>query len=390
MKKILSLITLCFLAFTLSGCSENVDVVQPHIKTEKGDLPMNNVPIKNDNEEQKTTDVETVNKKEENKNFEILTLFSSPSNSINKLWVGTFQLVFNDMKNEVLKQKEVKFVGLEETEDLKGLNAEEFNKTMLQESSYFTSYGKTSPAAKEEIKKGIKEKFDETSDIVDNFDWSEAIGKYYAYAMLKKVFTFNPVFDELDKFPFNNSEKLYKYFGINNESKAALDNNVKVLFYNDYKNYAVQLLTKEQDIVYLYRTESDEDFKTIFNALKEEENNFKGKKAFDDKDTLKVPMLKIKGERNYKELCDKPIANTDPSIEFSDAIETIELELNEKGGKVKSEAMIMTRLTSMAPIEKELPRHFNFDKTFVLFLIDKDKKDPYLALRVKDLEGLTP
>lgn len=388
MKKILSLITLFFLAFGLTGCGEKVDVVQPHIKTPKGDLPMNGVADEKEKQEVKNPQVEISDKTQGGKKFEILTLFSSKSKSENKLWIGTFQLVFNDMKNEVLKLKEIKFTGLEPTEDLKGLNSEEFTKDMLQESSYFASYGPTSPSAKEEIKKGIKEKFNETSGIIDSLDWSQGPGRYYAYAMLKKVFTFDPMFDELEKFPFNNSQKEYKYFGINNDSKGILDNNVRVLFYKDYQNYAVQLLTKEDDIVYLYKTESDEDFKTIFENLKKEEAEFKGKRVFDSKDTLKVPMLKLKGERKYKELCNKPIEGTDPSIEFSEAIETIELELDEKGGKVKSEAIIMTKLTSVAPIEVELPRHFNFDKTFVMFLIDKDKKDPYLALRVKDLEGL--
>ena len=312
----------------------------------------------------------------------ILPLFSSDSNTQNKIWIGTFQLVFNDMKKHVLK-KDIYFVNEKPTDELKGLNNEEFNSSMLNDSSYYTSYGETSTEARDKIKQAIKQKFNETSALIDSFDWSRAPGKYYAYAMLKKQFEFINEFDKIGEFKFNNSDKNYSYFGIENNSSDILDKNVKVLFYNNEDDYAVSLLTKTNDEIYLYRTDDNKSLEFLYNDMRQKEKDFKGDKFFKRIDTIKIPNMKFKKIHSYKELCNKLIKGT--NFYFSDAIETLEFELDNKGGKVKSEAIIMMEATAAFGGEKPKPRHFNFDKTFNMFLIDYGKNNPYMALRVSDL-----
>ena len=64
------------------------------------------------------------------------------------------------------------------------------------------------------------------------------------------------------------------------------------------------------------------------------------------------------------------------------------LVLDEKGGKIKSEAAILVKTNSLIIADENKPRHFDFDKPYVMFLVDEGKNDPYFALRVKDLKGL--
>ena len=314
----------------------------------------------------------------------ILPLFSTNSNNENKIWIGTFQLVFNDMKNNILK-KDIYFVNEKPTEELIGLNSEEFNSSMLNESSYYTSWGETSFEARDKIKEGIKKKFNETSDIIDSLDWTPKKGSYYAYAMLKKQFEFLNEFDKLLPQPFNNSDKKYEYFGIKPGSDNILDKNVNVLFYNDENNYAVSLNTKSGDTIYLYRTDENKSLKELYENMLNREKLYEGAKYFKDIDTLKIPNIKFAKIREYDELCNKIIRGTD-DLYFARAIETLQFELDNKGGKVKSEAIIMLAKATAIRTNMPKPRHFNFDKTFAMFLIDSNKQDPYMALRIKDLD----
>ena len=55
---------------------------------------------------------------------------------------------------------------------------------------------------------------------------------------------------------------------------------------------------------------------------------------------------------------------------------------NEKGGKIKSEAAIGIKMTSL--IHEEI-RTFEINDTFALFIKESNKNIPYLALKVNDI-----
>lgn len=63
-------------------------------------------------------------------------------------WCGTFQLVWNDMKNNVVK-KDIIFDPQKEM--VENLNKEEFNENMISDEYYYKAYGLKTLKLKEEI-----------------------------------------------------------------------------------------------------------------------------------------------------------------------------------------------------------------------------------------------
>ena len=313
--------------------------------------------------------------------LDVLPLFNSQSIQQNRLWVGTFQLVWNDLMDGIVKGP-VKF------EDYKSplakqLNKQSFKADQLSEDSYYKTFGETSPELKTEIENAIKEKFGETSDILDSFDWTPAKGKFFIYAMLKKDFKFLTAFDKLKPARFGHSFKKVDYFGIDKNSDKILDKTVHVLFYNSSKDFAVAVTTQGKDVLYLYRTDDNKNFERLYADMFMKKAKFEGTREFLEKDEFKVPDINLYSEKSFDELCNHPIKNTD--ITLDKAIETVEFKMNNEGVKLKSEAAIVTTMSMPLPAEKLNPRKFYFDDTFVLFLQESDKDMPYFALRVDDV-----
>lgn len=305
-------------------------------------------------------------------------------------WCATFQLVWNDMKNEIVKTDVVFNPQLEMVENL---NKESFTEDMLSDEYYFKIYGFKNLELKEKIQKGIKEKFNQTSDILDDFDWnndalddptSSDIRRYFFYTMLYREFEYKSKFSVLDNAKFGEYEDI-KYFGVNKNSKEAVRKQIEVLFYNSKNDFAVKIKTKDNDEVIFYKNPEGETFKEIYDSMMKKTNEYEESRDFSEKDFFMAPILSFNVKREYKELENKKFNTADGNIAVIEkAIQSIKFSLDETGGKVKSEAGVDSwKTTSMAGEEKT--RYFNVNDTFALFLKEETKDVPYLALRVDDI-----
>lgn len=310
----------------------------------------------------------------------------------NSAWCGTFQLVWNDMQDKVVKKG---IVFSPQIQFAANLNKQTFTENDLSDDYYYKTYGlKTLD---------LKEKFNKESSIINNIDWSDAPQsddgyenradkEYIFYTMLHKKFTYYYSFDELENDSFRGSKEKYddvKYFGIGEESDSeALRIHVKVLYYNSKNDLAVQISTKEGDNIILAKGNNGNNFSEIFENIKSKSGNYSGEKELTYVDTLKIPNINIDVEKKYDELC-KNNAGTfkdyDGNIcSIDQAVQTIELSLDKDGGEITSEASIGLDYSGASnPNPKK--RNFDFNSTFNLFLVEEGKDKPYLALNVDDI-----
>lgn len=295
----------------------------------------------------------------------------------NKIWCVTFQLVWNDFMDKINNGKPILLAGGNPTIATE-LNRRLYTTDILSDSSYYKKDAPISKKLKRQIEKDLKNKFNETSDLLDLIDWS-AKNSYLFYAMLKKDFNFSTPFDKLEADKFANSESKVKYFGINNKSEHKLRKNVDVLFYNSDDDYAVKLVTKEHEDVILYRTNKTDNFETLFAYIMQQEPNAK----FGNEDSLKVPDINIDKTISYSELCNKKIKGTNKVI--SQALQTIKFKMDNKGGTLKSEAALAVMRMS---ISHEPAKKYHFDNNFVMFLKEENKDKPYFATRIENDEFL--
>lgn len=299
----------------------------------------------------------------------------------NDVWVGTFQMAWNELLD---------FLELEKIEFIDGdsnlaneLNKRSFTKDQISEKDYYVVSGKVNDNLRQTIENELQKRFNEKSDILNKVDWKKEEDHYLIYSMLKKEFTFKVPFPELRAESFGESTEKVKYFGLDDSTKENTFENVEALFYNSKTDFAVKIKTVEGEELILYRTDSTKSFEEMYDEVLEKSSKYNGKKTLErEKDKMKIPFIKVNSEINYDELCGRYIKGTNSYIE--QAIQTVSFELDNYGGYVKSEALVDIYMCASYNEQRE----FFFTDDFILFMKEEGKEKPYFALRVNNTDVL--
>lgn len=299
----------------------------------------------------------------------------------NTAWCGTFNLIWNDLKNDLAKQD---IIFNPQPTMVDNLNKGTFNTSYLSEDSYYKVYGTPTPELKKQIEKAIKEKFNETSSILDDFNWENGQdGDHFLYVMLKKQFEFPKVFTKLENGDFGKYKNV-KYFGIDSSTDEAVREQVEVLYYNSSSDFAIKLKTKQNDEVIISRGNTETNFGDVFKSITEKSSKYNGSTTFNETDKLKIPNIKFNLKEEITEVENKLFTfSNGREYCIEKALQTIEFELDEKGGKIKSEAGISLKVAAIKPTEK--PRDFRVDDTFTIFLKEEGRDLPYFAAQIADI-----
>lgn len=286
----------------------------------------------------------------------------------------TFQLVWNDFvkffNGNIYFDNNIEFI--------RNLNKKLFDESMISDDYYFKIYGLKNYDLKFRIKKSLYEKFNQKSDILDDIDFNSNGNGYLFYTMLYRKFIYDKCFKIFENGNFGLKENV-KFFGF--DDSLIYKNQVDVLFYDNI-SYGIKLKSLNDEVI-LYKNPCGNTFNEIYNNLINLENNYSGSKKLIDGDKLRIPFIDFEVKKEYFEIENLVLkTNDNKRIMIENALQTVKLSLDEKGGEVKSEAALGVKVLSF---DYHNMRKFYFDDTFALFIREKNKEIPYFCSLINDI-----
>lgn len=295
----------------------------------------------------------------------------------NDYWVGTFNLLWNNIYDE-LDLTNISNTNKKNERIIENLNKKTFTKSYISSENYYNKHGYATAELKKTIIKDLKKKFNISSKILDEYDWNG--DDYFLYSMLYKDFKFKYKFEKLDNEKFKNIDGI-EYFGIKTSQSEDLRSQVEVLYYQDINNFAIKLLTTGKDEVILTRGIGGDNFLSVYENMKKLSDKYDGSEEFGIHDQLKVPVLDFHNYETIDELKGVNLHTKKDTLEIKQIVRDTEFKLDANGGKVKDEVAVGATVTSL----NKNSRLFYLTSDFNLFLIEHNADLPYFAMNVNDI-----
>jgi hypothetical protein len=315
----------------------------------------------------------------------------------NNIWCSSFQLAWNEMKDNVIKEP----ILIKDAQDIcLRLNSARQNKTDLLPESYYAAGGKVSDGIIEKIRTDMSSRF--PSKEIPVFDSNGNTLIAYAYLETYIKFT-TPFLQCTHPLAFNDSSgkqtpvKSFGTWGSFSTQRELLCEQVEVLYYkienNSMTEFALDLCKQTEPYqIVLAVIKPQDSLESSYNQLQANIESFKNREDHDtladlqSEDELQVPDMFWKIDHNFNELVGKSLTNANAQgMPITAAVQMIHFRLDRAGVTLKSEAYIESKA-----VEMSFPRKFVFDKPFLLYLKKRDAKQPFFVMWVDNAELLTP
>ncbi len=305
----------------------------------------------------------------------------------NYVYCGTFQLAWNEMQDEIIKEP----IRLEGDPPMaQALNRQAFRESDISPGSYLAMAGAVRDGIVGEIRRRLAAEFPSATLEVPDCQDERAI---YAYGYLQKTLPFPVAFDDLGKkleFHSADGDVRVSCFGIEDfpytcRRDKLLQEQVIIREYTNDDDFIVRLeTTSEADELFLAKTRPAETLRQtvadVQSRISESPQDDYGRRL-QPTEWLVVPKVSLNVDRRYQELLGRYLQ--DPGWEtwfVLQACQGLRFRLDERGARVESGATF-----AIAGVGE---RRLIFDRPFLLYLKERDSDVPYFAMWIENEEVL--
>jgi hypothetical protein len=312
----------------------------------------------------------------------------------NVIWCSSFQLAWNELKDNVIGEP-VKVIGAEEIANR--LNQAKQSRADISDESCYAAAGLVKDGTLEKIQMEMAKRF--PSEPQPDFRDLLTTDVIIAYSYLTANVKFRiPYFENQKEFVFRNSkgnETPVTSFGIrpeDHDTYQKLRKQIEVLYYSHHPDsfnlmeFAVDLCKDSKpDQIVLAIIEPKETLEQTLKYLNAKVAGFTKEEylhRFGINDVLLVPNIFWRITHHFKELEKKYLDNRDyEDIDIRLALQMIQFRLDRSGAELKSEAKLYA--------ESAEPNHFVFNQPFLIYMKKRGAQYPFFVMWIDNAELLS-